>query len=118
MSSLGSAPFAKNHEDLYKTIDSSSLGDAPWKCLTAMIAEDVNEDAPSWMHMTYEIWYHDLDTVVSMMLSNSDFNGQFDLRAYVDIDAKGGRCWGNVMSGNIAWHCSVSRVILWYEQYY
>jgi Plavaka transposase len=107
MSGFGSAPF-ENHEALYTTIDLSTLGDVPWQCLTTKFAEDVDEDAPNWMHTSYEVWYRDPDTVVSAMLSNPDFNGQFDLRAYVDLDAKGARRWSNVMSGNIAWRHSVS----------
>lgn len=107
MSGFGSAPF-ENHEALHTTIDSSTLGDVPWQCLTTKFSEDVNEDAPSWMRTTYEVWYRDPDVVVSAMLSNPDFNGQFDLCAYVDLDAKGARRWSNVMSGNIAWRHSVS----------
>jgi hypothetical protein len=37
-----------------------------------------------------------------MMLDNPDFEGQFNLHPYVDLDADGKHRWSNVMSGNIA----------------
>ncbi|KAN0139618.1 hypothetical protein V8E53_002280 [Lactarius tabidus] len=105
MEDAGSAPFG-DHGDMHAAIDSSALGDAPWQCLTTGFSEGVDEGAPTWMHTSYEVWYRDPDVVVSAMLANPDFNGQFDLRAYIDLNAKGERRWGNVMSGNIAWRHS------------
>ena len=101
------APF-ENHEDLYATIDSSTLGDIPWQCLVTQIPDDINEQSPNWMRTHYEVWYRDPDAVVSAMLSNPDFDGQFDLCPYIDLDTHGKRRWNNVMSGNIAWRRSVS----------
>jgi hypothetical protein len=103
-----SAPF-KNHEEMHAAINSSTLGDVPWECLVTRFPEDVNESAPSWMRTTYEVWYRNLDAIVSTMLGNPDFDGQFDLRPYVDLNADGIRRWNNVMSGNVAWRKSVSR---------
>ncbi|KAH9021931.1 hypothetical protein EDB84DRAFT_1511344 [Lactarius hengduanensis] len=103
-----SAPF-KNHEEMHAIIDSSALGDIPWECLMTIPSEDIadSESAPaSWMRTTYEVWYRNPDAVVSAMLDNPDFEGQFDLRPYVDLDAKGVRRWNNVMSGNVAWRNS------------
>ena len=104
-----SAPF-KDHEEMHAAIDSSALGDVPWECLVTGFPEDVDESAPSWMRTTYEVWYRNPDAVVSTMLGNPDFAGQFDLRPYVDLKADGTRRWNNVMLGNIAWRNSVSRV--------
>lgn len=101
------APF-KNHEELFSTIDSSTLGDIPWQCLVTEISDDVDEHSPKWMQTQYEVWYRDPADVVSAMLSNPDFDGQFDLSPYVDLDAGGKRRWNNVMSGNMAWRRSVS----------
>jgi len=75
------------------------------------VPEDVDQDTPSWMQTAYEVWYHDPEVVVSNMLSNPDFDGQFDMRPYIELDAHGKRRWSNVMSGNIAWRRSVSRTI-------
>jgi len=100
-------PF-DNHEDLYGTIDSSTLGDILWQCLVTKISDDINKCSPSWMRTQYEVWYRDPEAVVSTMLSNPDFNGQFDLFPYIDLDACGKRQWNNVMLGNMAWRRSVS----------
>lgn len=97
-----SAPF-RSCQELHSIIDSSMLGDVPWQCLVTGVSEDVDEHAPEWMQTNYEVWYRDPDSVVSMMLNNPDFDGQFDLRPYVDIGADGKRRWNNLMSGNIAW---------------
>jgi hypothetical protein len=61
------------------------------------------------MRMTYEVWYRNPDAVVLTMLGNPDFDRQFDLRPYVDLNADGIRRWNNIMSGNVAWRKSVSR---------
>jgi hypothetical protein len=61
------------------------------------------------MQTSYEVWYRNPETVISMMLDNPDFEGQFDLCPYVDLDDAGRRHWSNVMSGNIAWRHCVSR---------
>ena len=100
------APF-EGHEDLYATIDSSTLGDIPWQCLVTR-PENIDEHSPNWMRTHYEVWYRDPEAVVSAMLSNPDFDGQFDLCPYIDLDAHKKRRWNNVMSGNIAWRRSVS----------
>jgi len=105
-----SAPF-RSYQEMHSTIDSSMLGDVPWQCMVTGFGEDVDEHAPSWMWTSYEVWYRDPDTVISMMLNNPDFEGQFDLCPYVDIGADGNRRWSNFMSGNIAWRRCVSHAI-------
>ncbi|KAN0120453.1 hypothetical protein V8E52_004280 [Russula decolorans] len=77
----------KNHGELHTLIDSSTLGDVPWQ-------------------YTYEVWYRNPEIVVSNMLANPDFDGQFDLRPYIDLDKHQKRRWSNVMSGNVAWRHS------------
>jgi hypothetical protein len=101
------APF-NSHEELYNTIDSCVLGDIPWQCLVTVVPEDVNERSPAWMQKGYEVWYRDPNAVVTAMLENPDFDGQFDLRPYIDLDASGKRQWNNLMSGNLPWRRCVS----------
>jgi hypothetical protein len=105
----GSAPF-QSYQEMHAAIDSSKLGDAPWECLATGFSGDVDEHSPSWMQTSYEVWYRNPETVVSMMLDSPDFEGQFDLRPFVDLDKDGRRRWSNVMSGNIAWRHCVSHV--------
>ena len=102
-----SAPF-RNHDELYMVIDSLPLGDVPWQCMETQIPEDGHQDASGWRHTTYEIWYRDPEIVVSNMLGNPDFDGQFDMCPYIDLDADGNRRWSNVMSANLAWQQCVS----------
>ena len=102
-----SAPF-HNHEELYAVIDSLPLGDVPWQCMETQLPEDGDQDTPGWRHTTYEIWYQDPDIVISNMLNNPDFNGQFNMCPYIDLNTDGNRRWSNVMSANIAWWRCVS----------
>ncbi|KAF7299519.1 C2H2-type domain-containing protein [Mycena indigotica] len=75
------APFA-NADHLYETIDATTLGDAPWKCL---VTDPVSTaaSAPEWARRSYEIWYRDPEVVVKNLLDNPDFDGLFDYSAYV-----------------------------------
>lgn len=103
----GLAPF-ESHQHMYATIDASVLGDVPWQCLVTGFSGTVDDGAPEWMRTSYEVWYRDPDAVITNMLSNPDFVGQFDLRPYIDLNADGERRWGDFMSGNIAWRHSAS----------
>jgi Plavaka transposase len=103
-------PF-NNHEEMHTKIDVSKLGDVPWQCMVTNIPENVDESTP-WMQTGYEIWYCNPEAVVSNMLDNPDFDGQFDTRVYIQLDEDKQCRWSNIMSGNIAWHRSVSRMIL------
>jgi hypothetical protein len=100
-------PF-RSHQEMHDILDSSVLGDIPWQCVVTGIADSVTEHSPTWMQKRYEVWYRDPEAVISTMLANQDFNGQFDLCPYIDLDASGRRRWNNVMSGNIAWRRCVS----------
>jgi Plavaka transposase len=100
-----SSPF-RSRQHMHATIDSSSLGGVTWKCLVAGFSESPPRSAPSWKQTDYEVWYRDPDEVVRAMLDNPDFDGQFDMCPYIELDKCGKRCWSNLMSANIAWnHC-------------
>ncbi|KAJ6524384.1 hypothetical protein DFH09DRAFT_1286341 [Mycena vulgaris] len=104
MKNEASGPF-QNYQQLYETIDSTKLGDAPWQCFqTEPLA--VGEDAPEWARRSYEIWYRDPETVVANMLENPDFDGAFDTAPYVHLDSDGKRRWHDFMSANFAWRHS------------
>jgi len=76
--------------------------------METQLPEDGDQDTPGWRHTTYEIWYQDPDIVISNMLNNPDFNGQFNMCPYIDLNADGNHQWSNVMSANIAWWRCVS----------
>ena len=101
-------PFS-SVEHMYKVIDGTKVGDAPWKCFSSSYEGKVDENSASWKHDEYQVWYRNPDVVIRNLLDNPDFDGQFDYQPYVDIDKDGKRCWNNVMSGNFAWHHSVCK---------
>ena len=84
------------------------MGDAPWKCFTTSFDGEVAETSAFWKHNEYQVWYHDPDVVLCNLLDNPDFDGQFDYQPYIEQDKNGKRHWNNMMSGNFAWHHSVS----------
>jgi hypothetical protein len=119
MSEFGASSPLATPTEMHTLIDASTLGDAPWQCLVTKFPEIANEAVPVWMRTEYEVWYHNPDTVVPQMLSNPDFDGQFDLSPYIDLDEHGTQHWNNVMSGNVAWQhsvssCSVSSLLMQY----
>ena len=101
-------PF-NDYTHIFNTIDEIEQGDAPWKCMAVEVQEDITANSPSWKKKKYEVWYRDPDTVLANILSNPDFDGEFDYQPYVELDEKGQRRWSNFMSGNHAWNNSVSR---------
>ena len=102
------APF-ESVEHMYKVIDATKVGDAPWKCFTTSFDGEVTETSASWKHNEYQVWYRDPDVVLHNLLDNPDFDGQFDYEPYIEQDKNGKRHWNNMMSGNFAWHHSVSQ---------
>ncbi|KAJ7211255.1 hypothetical protein GGX14DRAFT_534636 [Mycena pura] len=72
-------------EDLYETIDSTALGDAPWK------------------YLSYTVWYRDPEVVASNILNNPELDGLFDPAPYVEVDRDGKRCWSDFMSASFGW---------------
>ncbi|TFK58882.1 hypothetical protein BDN72DRAFT_781471 [Pluteus cervinus] len=97
-------PFA-NYQHLFDTIDATSVGDVPWKCL--MVEPDRDgvppDSLPSWKRQDYEVWYRDPDVVIKNMLDNPDFDGEFDYHPYVHLNRDGKREWCDYMSANFAW---------------
>ncbi|KAF7978992.1 hypothetical protein HWV62_44259 [Athelia sp. TMB] len=99
------SPFA-SFDHMYTMIDATKHGDAPWKCFSATYTGNLGEDAPSWQLAGYEVWYRDPDVVISNLLANPDYDGQFDYAPYVQLDDSGQRQWSDFMSGNLAWRHS------------
>ena len=64
---------------------------------------DKDNNALPWTQTTYEIWYRNPEIVISNMLANLDFDGQFDVHPYIDLEEHQKRRWSDVMSGNVAW---------------
>ncbi|KAL4075118.1 hypothetical protein V8B97DRAFT_2022174 [Scleroderma yunnanense] len=67
--STGQGVF-RDSAEMYKTIDSTPLGDVKWECFS--------ENVPLWMNDMYNIWYWDPKEVVHEMLSQLDFADDMD----------------------------------------
>lgn len=102
-------PFA-NKEDLYETIDATTLGDVPWESFSVKYQglEAADEDTPQWMTQEYNVWCRNPHTVMCNQLSNPDFNGEIDYQAKQTYAADGEREYSDMMLGNWAWQQSVS----------
>ena len=101
MSEFNAPSPMKDHKELHALIDLSALGNIPWLCMVTSFNKD-SEHISSWKQAKYEVWYYNPNIVVSNMLANPNFNGQFDFCPYIDLDEHQKQCWSNIMSGNIA----------------
>jgi hypothetical protein len=97
---------------MYNIIDLSVLSDIPWQCLITELSDNATERSPSWMWTCYEIWHCNPKAVVSAVLANPNFAGQFNLCPYINLDANGKHQWSNVMSRNLAWQRCVSSAMV------
>lgn len=108
------APF-QNHNDLYETIDSTPVGDVPWQSFNLKYSGPrpnlEGEEDPAWMDDTQEVWFRDPRELVRNLLSNTDFNGEFDYMPLQEYDHEGNHRYQNFMSGNWAWRQAVRPLI-------
>lgn len=104
----GDNPPFKSHADLYSTIDATPLGDAKWDNFSLSYnGEKPVHDIPPWMNSSYDIWFRDPLTLVQNMLSNPDFNNEFDYAPFQEHDFNGNHRFQDFMSGNWAWKQAV-----------
>ncbi|KZP08510.1 hypothetical protein FIBSPDRAFT_901232 [Athelia psychrophila] len=99
----GEVPFA-NHKDLYSVIDATTVGDVPWQSFKLKYSGPLpDEDVPAWMGDEHEVWFRDPRQLLQNLLSNSDFEGEFDYAPFQEYDEKNKHRYQNLMSGNWAW---------------
>ncbi|KAF9538101.1 hypothetical protein CPC08DRAFT_651550 [Agrocybe pediades] len=91
------------HEHLHDVIDAIKLGDAPWKSFKASYAGPLPNKPAAWQLQEYEVCFRDPRVVVENILSNPDFDGEFDYAPFVELDASEQRCWNEFLSGNFSW---------------
>lgn len=107
-------PPYKNYDALYSKIDSTPLGDVKWESVNVGYTGSVpQKDAPTWMKTKYDVWYRDPRALVQNLISNPDFNGEFDYSPLQEHDENGNHRFQNFMSGNWAWQQAVSLVFLY-----
>jgi hypothetical protein len=108
-------PFA-SHQDLYDTIDATPLGDVPWESLSYHYNGPRPLSAvPSWMDTEFDVWFRNPRTLVQNMLSNPDFDNEFDYTPFQEHDMDGSHRFENFMSGNWAWKQAVRQGFLVYS---
>jgi Plavaka transposase len=101
-------PFS-NATDLYKTIDSTPLGDVAWQSFSLQYdGMQPVEGVPSWMQAEYDVWFRDPHVLVHNLLSNPDFKSDFDYTPFQETTTDGVHRFQDFMSGNWAWHQAVS----------
>jgi Plavaka transposase len=101
------APF-NSHRDLYETIDSTALGDVQWENFTLRYNNNLPDgEAPSWMQAEYDVWYRDPRTIIKNLLSNPDFDNEFDYSPVQEYDMEGNRRFHDFMTGDWAWKQAV-----------
>lgn len=107
-STKSSAPFA-NHQDLYSAIDSIPVGDVPWESFKLKYNGALPEtgETPGWMEDTHVVWFRDPSKLIENLLSNTDFDGEFDYMPYQEYDDTGNHRYQHFMSGNWAWRQAV-----------
>ncbi|KAF7967364.1 hypothetical protein HWV62_34649 [Athelia sp. TMB] len=98
-------PF-DSHKELYSIIDSCSLAHVPWESFTLKYKDTSPNPAesPSWMRQDFEVWFRDPRELIKNLLSNPDFDGEFDYAPYHEYDEDNNHRFQNFMSGDWAWH--------------
>jgi len=103
-------PFA-NHEDLYNTIDATTLGDTTWESFSVKYTGEKpdipDEDLPPWMLADYDVWFRNPQTIFDNQFANPDFIDEIDYSTKEVFGQCGRREFEDVMSGNWAWDQSV-----------
>ncbi|KAF8801177.1 hypothetical protein BYT27DRAFT_7226944 [Phlegmacium glaucopus] len=96
-------PFI-NKQDVYDTIDSIELGDAPWHSFSISFNGEIMEgETTPWKHATYDVWYRDPQVVLKNQLGNIDFAKEMDFAPKEVRDEKDKRRYCDFMSGDWAW---------------
>ncbi|KAG2110399.1 uncharacterized protein F5147DRAFT_745329 [Suillus discolor] len=97
-------PFA-NHVEMYNVIDSTPLGDVAWQSFTSEYNGALPEgDVPTWMTSEYDVWFQDPQILVHNILSNPDFQGEFDYAPLQEYDtSNGAHRFQDFMSGDWCW---------------
>ena len=52
----GEGPF-KTHKDLYNTINTTNLGDAPWNHFNLNYQGETNASSPPWQTENFPVWF-------------------------------------------------------------
>ena len=79
--------FERN-SDLLATIDLTPIGDVPWKGFTSYYQGPRPPNPPEWMTKGHDTYYHDPLELVHNLLTNQDFESEFDYMPFREFDGK------------------------------
>jgi hypothetical protein len=100
-------PFnSANH--MYNIIDSIPLGDVPWEGFKVTYTGDIPENnPPSWMTKTFEVWYRNPLEILEAQIGNPDFDGEIDYAPKQVLGKNGKRQFTDLQSGDWTWEQAV-----------
>jgi hypothetical protein len=106
----GQAPF-QDCQEMLTAIDAIDSGDdTSWQSFTASYSGTrPPKDTPDWMLKDYTVFFRNPLSVVRNIISNPDFNGQFDYAPYMEFEDEK-QCRSDLMSGKWAWKQAVGSV--------
>lgn len=111
----GDNPPFQSHGHLYDMIDASPLGDVPWESFSLTYNGAIPAgQVPSWMNSEFDVWFRDPRQIVQNLLSNPDFDGEFDYAPFHEYDTDGNHRFQNFMSGDWAWKQAVNLFYYYY----
>ena len=77
----------RDHREMLATIDAIDGGDTPWQSCTANYSGTrPPNNPPDWMLTDYTVFFRNPLAVARSIISNPDFNGQFDYAPYMEFE--------------------------------
>ena len=100
-------PF-NSAKQMHSIIDSIPLGDVPWEGFKVTYDGDIPENnPPSWMTKTFEVWYRNPLEILEAQIGNPDFDGEIDYAPKQVLGKNGKRQFTDLLSGDWAWEQAV-----------
>jgi hypothetical protein len=106
---VGHDPPFSGAADMYNTIDSTELGNIPWRSFTISYhAKDGEDCEASWKLKSFNVWFRDPHEVVKSQLARRDFADKMDFAPKeITKSDTNVRHYQNFMSGQWAWEQAV-----------
>ena len=101
-----------NHKDTYDIIDATPHGDVLWQSFSVRYNGDwprhvspwMDEEVPPWMDAELDVWFCDPRTLVHNLLSNLDFNNEFNCTLLPWRETISLRTWCLVIGHGSRWY--------------
>ena len=103
-------PF-RNHRDLYKTIDHSTLADNPWMSFSLSYGGELPQTSPvlTWMTIPSEVWYRDPCQLIHDIIGSPNFQDEIDYVPYHKyVGHRNNHQFHDFFSGDWVWKQAVT----------